>query len=205
MLFVFMMAFAPVLLAFFVSFKVMLFDERYLIPASPFLYMLVAATIGEIWLLAERESQQRRLMYAGWTACAVYCVLLSLSLYHYYFNPRFGKEQWREADAYIDALVPPGQNALIVFDPDYLLPCYRYYTTRNLTGFQVTPQIETKLETSGTLLEEHTRGFQRILLVRSHDNKDTVLNAVRRNFTQESYRKFNRANPIEVYSLRSSK
>jgi hypothetical protein len=182
----------------------MLFDERYLIPASPFLYVLVSAVVWEILLLIRNKAAPRGLVNVGWAACAIYCVLLALSLYHYYFNPRFGKEQWREADAHINSLVSPGENAMIVFDPDYLLPCYRYYTTRNLPRWQVTPQIEAKLETSGTLVEEHTRDFQRILLVRSHDNEDTVLNAGRRAFTQESYLKFSKANPIEVYSFRAS-
>ena len=204
MLFVFTMALIPVLLAFLVSFKVMLFDERYLIPASPFLYVVVSATIWEIRLLAVNQAAPRRLVSIGRVACVVYCVLLAISLYHYYFNPRFGKEQWREADAYIDSLALPGENAMIIFDPDYLLPCYQYYTTRNLPGWQVTPQIEAKLATSGSLLEEHTRGSQQILLVRSHDNEDTVVNAMRNAFGQEGYRKFNRANPIEVYSFRRS-
>ena len=158
----------------------------------------------EIRLLAANKEVPRWKVNTGWAACGIYCVLLALSLYHYYFNPRFEKEQWREADTYIDSLALPGENAMIVFDPDYLLPCYRYYTTRNLPGWQITPQIETELRTSGTPLEEHTRGFQRIVLVRSHDNEDTVLNAVRRDLTQESYRKFDRANPIEVYSFRAS-
>ena len=41
-------AVAPVLLAFLVSFKVMVFDERYLIAAAPFLYIVVAAAIAEL-------------------------------------------------------------------------------------------------------------------------------------------------------------
>jgi mannosyltransferase len=202
MLFVFTMALVPVMLAFLVSFRVMLFDERYLIPASPFVYMLVSATMWEIRFLAANKEVPRWRVNTGWAACGIYCVLLALSLYHYYFTSRFGKEQWREADAYIDSLVLPGEKAMIVFDPDYLLPCYRYYATRNLYGWRVTPQIETELRTSGTPVEEHTRGFERIVLVRSHDNEDTVVNAMERFFSRESYQKFNKANPIEVYSFR---
>ena len=93
---------------------------------------------------------------------------------------------------------------MIVFDPDYLSSCYRYYTTRNLPDWRITPRIEAKLETSGTLLEEQTHGFQHILLVRSHDDEDTVVNVMRRAFSQESYKKFNKANPIEVYSFQAS-
>lgn len=198
-LFVFTMATVPVVLAFLVSFKVMLFDERYLIPSSPFLYMVFAATICEIPFVARKKVSPDWSTYVGWTAAGVWAALLMVSLYHYYFNPRFGKEEWREADAYIDSLVPRGDNAMIVFDPDYLLPCYRYYTTRDLPGWRVTPPIEAQLATSETLLSEKTEGFQHILLVRSHDEEDTVVRAMQISFREQSYRKFNRANPIEVY------
>jgi mannosyltransferase len=202
MVFLLVMAFVPVLLAFLVSFKVMLFDERYLIPASPFLYVIVAATVWEIWLLAGRGGKTSRILYAGWGACGIYCILLALSLHNYYFNSRFGKEQWREADAYIDSLTPITETAIIVFDPDYLVPCYGYYTTRNLPSWQVTSNLATELRTSPELLDEHTRGYQHILLVRSHADEDWVLDAMAKAFTQESYRKFTKANPIEVYSFR---
>jgi hypothetical protein len=174
-----------------------------LIAASPPLYAIVAATIWEIWLLAAKEGRSSWAVCAGWAACGAYCTLLAISLYNYYFNSRFGKEQWREADAYIDGLVPPGENAIIVFDPDYLRGCYKYYTTRNLPGWQVTPEIEDALRTSGNPLEEHTRGFERILLVRSHDNEDTVINAMSKAFSLKSYRRFDKANPIEVYSFQA--
>ncbi len=203
-LFVLTMAMAPVILAFLASFKVMLFDERYLIPSSPFLYMVVAASMWEVGLLAAKKKPPGWPVHAGWAASGMWGVLLAVSLYNYYFNPRFGKEQWREADAYIDSVAPPGENTMIVFDPDYLSSCYRYYTTRNLPDWRITPRIEAKLETSGTLLEEQTHGFQHILLVRSHDDEDTVVNVMRRAFSQESYKKFNKANPIEVYSFQAS-
>jgi len=204
MVFVLTMALVPVILTFLISFKVMLFDERYLIPSSPFLYMVVAATIWEIRFLAGEKKPPGWPIYAGWAASAVWGVLLIASLYNYYFNPRFGKEQWREADAYIDSVVRPGENAMIVFDPDYLSSCYRYYAARNLQGWQITPRIEAELATSRTLLQEQTKGFQDILLVRSHDDQDTVVNAMRRTYSQQSYRKFNRANPIEVYLFQPS-
>lgn len=205
MLFVFMMAVTPVLLAFLVSLKVMLFDERYLISASPPLYVMIAASIWEIRLLASKKDQYPGTAYAGWIACGVYCSLLALSLYHYYFNPRFGKEQWREADAYIDSLTPPAKSSIIVFDPDYLQHCYSYYTTRNIPTWPVTPKIAFALRSSRKLLDEHTNGFDQILLVRSHADDDTVLSAISGVFDRESYRKFDRANPIEVYSFRASK
>ena len=67
---------------------------------------------------------------------------------------------------------------------------------------RILPEMFAKLQTSGTLLDEQTQGFQHIVLVRSHDNEDTVVNAMRRTFIEQGYRKFDRANPIEVYSFR---
>lgn len=201
MLFVFTMASVPVLLAWGVSFKVMLFDERYLIPASPFLYVVISAAVWEIYLLSASRAWSRSLVNAGRAACGIYAVLLGLALYHYYFNPRFAKEQWREADAYIDSLSVAGQSTLIVFEPDYLLPCYQYYTKRNLARWQLTPQVEAKV---AELLKEQTRGYQQIVLVRSHAAENTAANVMRGAFTEESYRKFAKANPIEVYSFRTS-
>ena len=204
MLFVFVMGTVPVLMAFLVSFKIMLFSDRYLIAASPFIYMSVAAAIAEFWCASQTAPTRQLAVYRGWAACGLFCVLLVLSLRNYYFNPRFSKEQWRQADAYIDASVHVGEKAIIIFDPDYLVGCYRYYSTRDLESWRVTPQIEAKLATSDELLREHTQGYQQIFLVRSHDESDTVVTAMRKAFSLEHYQKFSRANPIEVYSFRGS-
>jgi mannosyltransferase len=202
---VLVMATIPVLMAFFVSFKVVMFSERYLIAASPFIYIAVAASIEEFWTRRRAPGNRPFSIYAGWAACGLFCVLLAVSLFNYYFNPRFSKEQWRQADAYINASLQPGQKTLMVFDPDYLLVCYRYYGKRTLPAWQITAPVEAQLAASDSLVEQHAQGYQDIILIRSHDPADTVVNAMREAFPQESYRKFSDANPIEVYSFRVSK
>jgi len=202
MWFVLAMGIVPVLFAFLVSFKIMLFSQRYLIPASPFVYMAVAAIIWEIWVAWGSKRLPMRTVYGGWASCGLYVMLLALSLRNYYFNPRFGKEEWREADAYIDGVAKSGAQTLIVFDPDYLISCYRYYSKRNLPAWQVTPPIEAALTEPNAMLDQHTQGYEQILLVRSHDEDETVVRAFQKSFIQESYRKFTTANPIEVYSFR---
>ena len=196
--FVATMAVVPVILAFLVSFKIMLFDERYLIGASPFLYLMITAAVAEI--PAARSGG--RLVSAGWAACLAYSVLLVISLANYYFNPRFGKEQWREAAAYIDSLVPPAGNVLLVFDPDYLNGCYRYYGAHRLAEWLITEPIERAILDSATDLRERTAGYQRIILIRSHDDADTVVNALRGVSAEEDHRRFSKANPIDIYSFR---
>ena len=199
MTFVLTMAVLPVLMAFVVSFKIMMFDERYLIGASPFLYIAIVAAIAEI-PAAARNSQS--IMYAGWAACAGFGVLLAVSLANYYFNPRFGKEQWREADAYIDGLVPAATTGLVVFDPDYLRGCYEYYSQRHLPEWRITQQVAGAIVESPALLRDQTGGYQHIVLVRAHEDHDAVLNAMRGALSEESERIFSKANPIEIYSFR---
>jgi mannosyltransferase len=205
MAFVLVMATVPVLMAFFVSFKVVMFSERYLIAASPFTYIAVAASIEEFWKRRRAAGNRPFSVYAGWAACGLFCVLLAVSLFNYYFNPRFSKEQWRQADAYIDASLQPGPKTLMVLDPDYLLACYRYYGKRTLPTWRITPPVEAQLAGSDTLVEQQAQGYREIILIRSHDPDDTVVNAMREAFPQESYRKFSDANPIEVYSFLARK
>ena len=124
-----MAAVAPVLMAFLVSFKVMVFDERYLIAAAPFLYIVVAAAIAE--LLGWREGRVPAWQSsAALAAVGIFSVLLLVSLYNYFFNPRFGREQWREAVAYIES--QDTGKTFIVFDPKWVHRCYDYYEKRGL-------------------------------------------------------------------------
>ncbi len=122
-------AVAPVLMAFLVSFKVMVFDERYLIAAAPFLYIVVAAAIAELlgWRKGRVPAWQSS---AALAAVGLFSVLLLVSLYNYFFNPRFGREQWREAVAYIES--QDTGKTFIVFDPKWVHRCYDYYEKRGL-------------------------------------------------------------------------
>ena len=53
-------------------------------------------------------------------AVGLYSVLLLVSLYNYYFTPRFGREQWREAVAYIES--QDSGKTVIVFDAKLAAP-----------------------------------------------------------------------------------
>src|SRR5262249_32288273 len=99
----------------------------------------------------------------------------------------------------IDSLVPPAAEALIVLDPDYLQACYSYYSIRKLPSWRITPPVADELKASSHLLEEQIRGFRQVLLVRSHDDTSVVVDALNRALKLQSYRRFNKASPIEVY------
>ena len=135
--------------------KVRFFDRRYMSPASPFVYAAIAA--------------------AGWAAAGMYVSLLLIPLYYYYFVPRYGKEQWREAISYIEAPASP--------------------------NWQVTLGAGREMARSPSMMESRLHGFHRVWLVRSHSENDDALSALRAASRQQSYRVFPKANIIEVYSF----
>jgi mannosyltransferase len=193
----------PVILAFLVSFKIMLFDERYLIAASPLLYIIVAACISEARVFISKGNPMRPSSLIVLAACLVQCSLLGISLYNYYFNPRFSKEQWREAVNYIDKLVPDSETALIIFEPDYIRVCYIYYSERQLKYQPLASLDFASLVSSERTLQEFSRTNKWILVVRSHPEDSFASAAISTSFHLESYRNFEKANPIEVYAFRS--
>ena len=182
-------AVTPVLLAFLVSFKVMVFDERYLIAAAPFLYMVVAAAVAE--LLRWRKGHVAA--WQSWAALSVlglYSILLSVSLYNYFFNPRFGREQWREAVAYVESQDLP--NTFIVFDPRWLHRCYDYYQKRGVPYGSITDIAD-----RGKLA-----GYDSVWLVRSQSDSTVDGSILGNQFKQASDRVFPKGGGIEVSLFR---
>lgn len=198
LLYVSTFATVPVVLAFLVSFKVMFFDERYLMAASSFLYITFAAAIMEIFKWREEHSGQW-LGWAGLGAMAAGAILLTISLYQYYFVERFGKDQWREAVAYLEST--GGPRDFIVFEPDYLHYCYDYYQKHDLPYLKLTEAAEAELVRSPDTLRDRVSGYNRVWLVRMHDDDDVVLGTVKALFPEENHRFFPRANGISLYSF----
>jgi uncharacterized membrane protein len=183
--FVMVAASVPVLLAFLVSFKVMVFDERYLIAAAPFLYIVVASAVAELllWRKGRVPTWQNG---AALAAVGLYSVLLLVSLYNYFFNPRFGREQWREAVAYIEST--DSGKTMIVFDPSWLHRCYDYYQRRNLPYMSV-PQIADP---------SRLAGYSSVWLIRSEADVADEQPNLGSQFKQDSYRLFPKGDGIEV-------
>lgn len=194
-----MLATVPVLLAFVVSFKVMLFDERYLMAASSFVYMTIAAAVAEIFAWRKEHSSAWP-AWVGGAAIASLAVLLSISLYQYYFVERFGKDQWREAVAYLEST--GGPRDFILFYPDYLHYGYDYYQKVDLPYLKLTPQVAMGIVRSPETLKTQVSGFNRLWLIRAGDDNDVVLKTVRSVFPEENRRFFPRANGISLYSFR---
>jgi len=197
-------AFVPVGLAFLVSLKKSFFDRRYMIPASPYLYLLVAAAVWEIVLLRRSAAESRWKTSAGLAAAAAFCLLLVVSLYQYYFAARFAKEQWREAVAYIEASSSADGKDLVVVDPDYLDICYRYYQRRNLPIWQVTPEVQREAVNSDAMIRDHVNGYHKVWLVYSHNVNEYLLAKLKSLYAEKSARDFPLSNRIEVYEFQVS-
>jgi 4-amino-4-deoxy-L-arabinose transferase-like glycosyltransferase len=194
----------PVLLAWGVSFKVALFDERYLFPASLFLTMTLSAIVEDmrsrliaghnrkaVWWLAP--------VAAGWG------LLLALSLVHYYFNPRFGKEQWRDAADYVEAnTTVPGSTAL-VFEPDYVNLCFRYYEQQYPREFPKISAVPMEKWDQPKIQADAQRGLRYIWLVRSHEENADSLDGLRAMFPLVREREFPKQNGIVVYQFATSR
>ena len=188
----------PVALAFVISLQKTFFDRRYMIPASGYVYLLIAAAVWEIFLTARGQDASRWKAIAGGAAIATWCALLALSLYQYYFTSRFGKEQWREAVAYLDAAAADSRDLLLV-DPGKMQLCFQYYAKRNLHVLPVTPELEDAMADSEQPVRDHARGFHRIWLIYSHTFNQRVLLRLREMYGKGSCREFPQANGIQIY------
>jgi predicted membrane-bound mannosyltransferase len=119
-------------------------------------------------------------------ARGLYAVLLLVSLYNYFFSPRFGREQRREAVAYIES-VESGK-IVIVFDPSWLRHCYEYYQKRGLPHVSVTESSDL-----GQLA-----GYDSIWLIRSHSESTTAQDMLAIQLRRDSYRAYPNGDGIEV-------
>ena len=201
LLFVAFHASVPVVVAFFVSMKKSFFDRRYMIPASPYIYLLVAAAVFEVLVSVGKPGESRWKVRWGLAASCVFGLLMAVSLYQYFFGERFGKEQWREAVAYIESSSSTDGKDLVIWDPDYLQLCYQYYQKRNLPGWMVRPEDEQQAMQSPAFLRDRAHGFHKVWLVYSHNLNQDMLTALRRTYPQQSAREFPLSNGIEVYSF----
>lgn len=189
----------PLVLGFFISFKVMLFDERYFIFTSPFLYLIVSTGAWESFSTLGVASHLVRQTLPGWVVTIAYLGLLTSSLYNYYFNPRFGKEQWREVVQYIESANLGSERSLIIFDPDYIKSCYNYYSSREVRTLGVTVELRRDLERSPGSIAHYVLDSSRVWLIRAHSDSETALRSLRSVYVEAGKRSFPKAKGIEVY------
>ncbi|MBN1348684.1 glycosyltransferase family 39 protein [candidate division KSB1 bacterium] len=101
-----------------------LLSERYLAFVSPAFYMLLA--LG----LVNFPTRFARILIS-----TAFASIFVLSLYNYYFNPAFGKEQWKEVAQHIRENSKPGDT--IVFQKDYGVIPYHFYAWNAISWFGI--------------------------------------------------------------------
>ena len=128
---------------------------------------------------------------AALAAVGLYSVLLLVSLYNYFFNPRFGREQWREAVAYIES--QDVGKTFIVFDPKWVHRCYDYYEKRSLPYGPVSD-----ISDSGKLA-----GYDSVWFVQSESDSKVSQDIFGAQYQRESQRVFPKGGGIEVSLFRA--
>lgn len=160
------MTLVPLILAFVVSIRIPFFDERYLIGCSPFLYLLCA------WGISSECA--KRAAGASGTAfqltVSLPAVLVLASIFNYFFHPRFGKEQWREAVAYVEADLRAGDPILL--DADFMNYPVEYYARKQPRLIQLFPEAREPESEQWRAVKEQLNGHPRIWLMQSHHRDD---------------------------------
>ncbi|MGH7769047.1 MAG: glycosyltransferase family 39 protein, partial [Candidatus Binatia bacterium] len=102
----------PMALALLISLKVPMISERYLIVSFP-AFLLIG--------LGFQDLTKKR----SFVAVGLFFVLLLVGDIAYFFNPLFGKTQWREAAAYVERTLD--RDGAVFVEPDYAAPVFQYY------------------------------------------------------------------------------
>jgi hypothetical protein len=130
------------------------FDERYLIIASPAFYLLIGA--GFVWLLG---LQRTWLAAASLMLVAALLVSGGVALSNYYYNPSFAKSPpWRQVLDYIAQKARP-EDAVVYTAP---LPTIRYYNKNRVPAYLVIPRgpvtsLSEATEVLQQVFEDHAR------------------------------------------------
>ncbi len=102
----------PAFIGLLLSLKSPMLSERYLIAVLPFSLIFILGALDVMRL----RGQLAILLFLG---------LLIIGDMAFFFNPQFGKAQWREAASYVSSTV--GEDDVIMIEPDYVTPVFRYY------------------------------------------------------------------------------
>ena len=188
-LFLSTMTLLPLILAFVVSIRIPFFDERYLIGCSPFLYLLCA------WGIAD-ECAKRGSGTSFQLTVSLPAVLVFASIFNFFFHPRFGKEQWREAVAYVESDLRPGDPILV--DADFMKYPVEYYAKRQPLLIQLTPEARDPQSERWHSIQQQLSSHQRIWLMQSHHRDDLFFERLSTLYTLKSRRWYKKDKGIFV-------
>ena len=191
----------PLLLSFCITFFVPIFDEGYLIGVSPFLFLFLFSGFAEN---DQKFSHNRKSVYSlilqG--AFALLVLLASIGLYRYYFDTRFGKEQWRDVASYIESIAETED--ILVFDRYYHDTPYRYYQTLSHKDIKF-KELEKLAPTQvGYFESEHIEKLlqhTRVWLIKIRSSNDNTESYLKRYYTEVNRKFFSKDKGILVVQL----
>ena len=156
----------PVLMAFLVSFKIPLFNHRYLVAASASMYLFLASGVSHFVNKAGVRNKSA-MGIAALLVSALVITASSISLFNYYFNPRFGKEQWREVAHYVESSAHPGD--AVVLYVGYIRIPYDYYAKRlDLDELTLNDGFKNEHGSVWSDISNVIKSHKRVWLIQSH-------------------------------------
>lgn len=119
----------PIVIAFFTSFFLPIFAPQRLLFSLPFFYMLWAQGIVSL--------EKQRILKI--TIALILVFSSSYAVFQYNTNPRFQRENWRDAVTYVEETRSPNSLALFVF-PEAFAP-WQWYNRGVVRSFAVAPRL----------------------------------------------------------------
>ena len=165
----------PALTSLLVSLKIPMISERYLIVTVPFFLMLL---LGGQCLQGIRNR----------VAIGLFFLLLIMGDLAYFFNPDFGKAQWREAAQYVSQEVE--KDEIIFVEPDYAAGVFAYYLEGDHEIIPLSYK-ELKMDPSAIekMIREANRDHKRLVLVTSGASPESGLARTLGRFAIETNRR----------------
>ena len=105
----------------------------------------------------------------NWIAGGLVCLLSSISLAHYYFDPASPREPWRAVTQYVSNHSQDGDTVL--FDAPHVQIPYNYYARRPLPGMSLSQSVPLTPKEETQLRKALEHRYKRVWLVLSHNLK----------------------------------
>lgn len=179
--------FLPPLISLVLSLKIHILSERYLTLSFPAYILLISYAIISI-----KKPLLKKIFFG------ICCIIFLVGLWQYYFNPEFGKEQWRDVAGYI--VENAQKDDIILLDAHFVAPLFCHYYGRcgeNVEGIRSMESLDhLKLP----------RYIHRIWLIQSHSDLDEkIVDALNKKYSFINKKVFPYEMGIKVYQYKTLK
>ena len=126
-------------------------------------------------------------------------LLTGFSVHNYYHNPRFAREDWRAAAAYVSANAAPQD--IIVFHKSWPKAAFDYYYRQGAAEYslpdQILPADDPLLKKARVTLSQHPTVW--LVIAHNFDTDSYYLNLMNNWFDQETTKVIRTCRPIAIY------